>query len=157
MLAYKAGQPAVLPTAEDLVLLQPGCDPNGSSGCGLPSVMVVYVTLAQGPDGLHHAAAVAAHPPDRDAAVLQGILQARTLTRSRPAEGGQPDCAYDLCISGSIEYDIERWYGPQGKPADLDHLDGGWVRIRARVAPGDTASLDALVVDGRDVARPPRL
>lgn len=147
VLSYEAGQPAGLSASEDLAR---ACGPE--PGCRLPGGMTVYVTLTEGADGLHHAAAIAATKPTGTNPFLRGTVRFGSLTR----DGGRSPCA-GLCFSGAVDYGLERWYGPQGVPADLDRLDRGRIRIRARVDGEGMAILDALLVDGREVARTPRL
>ncbi|MFE1600712.1 GDYXXLXY domain-containing protein [Methylobacterium sp. ID0610] len=147
VLSYEVGQPAGLPAAEDLAR---ACGTQAE--CRLPPDMTVYVTLAAGADGLHHATGIAATPPAGPDPALRGRLRFGTLTR-----GGSPACGAGPCFSGGIVYGIERWYGPQGAPAELDRLDRARIRVRVRVDPTGEAVLDALLVDGREVARTPRL
>ncbi|WP_407523974.1 GDYXXLXY domain-containing protein [Methylobacterium oryzisoli] len=154
ILGYEVGQPAGLPAAPDLAGARAGCDLAGGD-CRLTPGTPVQVTLRPGPDGLHHAASIALAKPAGDGVVLRGTVRFGTLTRR--GEGKPGACAHDLCFSGTIAYGIERWYGPQGVPANLDTLDRGRIRVRARVSQDGTAALDAILIDGRDFARTPRL
>ncbi|MBY0297932.1 MAG: GDYXXLXY domain-containing protein [Methylobacterium sp.] len=154
ILSYEAGQPAGLAAAPDLAERQAGCDLAGGD-CRLAAGTPVHVTLRPGPDGLHHAASIAVARPAGEGLVLRGTVQFGSLTRR--GEGKPGACAHDLCFSGAIAYGIERWYGPQGVPANLDTLDRGRIRVRARVGEDGIASLDAILIDGEDFARTPRL
>ncbi|ACA16700.1 conserved hypothetical protein [Methylobacterium sp. 4-46] len=147
VLSYEIGQPANLPAAPDLAA---SCPAQGA--CPLAAGTTVYVTLVPGEDGLSRAAAVAAAPPADGALALRGTVRFGTLV-----PGGSAVCPAARCLAGAVTYGIERWYGPQGAPAALDRLDRGRIRIRARVDAAGGAVLDAVLVDGREVARTPRL
>ncbi len=101
---------------------------------------------------MHRAVRASLGRPADGATYVVGRLQGPATVQR-----GTPACASGTCISVRVNYGIESWYGAQGRPATLDRVPRGDVRIEARVGPDGTLLLDGIQVRGETFARTARL
>ena len=132
------------------------CDLDTRGTCTLRA-RKVYVRLAPDADGVHRAQDVLLAPPSDGALFVAGTLQFGTLVREGAPLATKAICDRPACLSGSITYGIEAWYGPQGVPAKLDRAARKDILVEARIGADGAASLDAVRVGGTTFARTARL
>ncbi|MGU3663799.1 GDYXXLXY domain-containing protein [Methylobacterium sp. A49B] len=147
-----------------------GCDLETRESCRLEPGRVVYLRLSADAQGIHRAEEVLFEPPDDGALFIRGRLGSATVVRqgaplaSRTRTGridGQPSepasCQRPACLTGTVSYGIEQWYGPQGVPAKLDRTARKDVLVEVRVAADGQAAIDGITVAGDTLARTARL
>jgi hypothetical protein len=153
-LAFEIGRLRAAPV-EDTGLTE-GCDFSRQPTCRPKAGKRIYVRVAPDAAGIHRLVDVRSERPARGELFLAGTLANATL--SRAASGGTgPGCAAEFCLDGQVNYGIETWYGPQGRPAKLDAVRRGDVLVEARVTETGQAVLDAVRVEGSVFARTARL
>lgn len=132
------------------------CDLGTRESCTVRA-QKVYVRLAPDADGVHRVQDVRlAAPPDGEL-FITGTLQFGTLVREGAPLATKAICDKPACLSGSVTYGIENWYGPQGVPAKLDRVARKDVLVEARIGADGAAVLDAVRVGGTTFARTARL
>jgi uncharacterized membrane-anchored protein len=144
-----------------------GCDLDARESCRLEAGRVVYLRLAADAEGIHRAEEVLFEPPAEAVPFIKGHLGSATLVRQgaplglRARTGGQPSepatCQRPTCLTGVVNYGIERWYGAQGVPAKLDRTARKDVLVEARVASDGRAVIDGITVAGKAFAKTARL
>lgn len=144
-----------------------GCDLAARETCRLEGGRDVYVRLAADSEGVHRADEVLFDAPPGDGLFIRGRLGPATLVRQsaplgvRARPGDQPrepsTCQHAACLTGVVTYGIERWYGAQGVPRQLDRTARKDILVDARVAPDGTAVIDGITVAGKAFARTARL
>lgn len=132
------------------------CDLGTRGTCTLPT-RTVYVRLAPDADGVHRVQDVLLSAPSDGALFVAGTLRFGTLVREGAPLAAKAVCDKPACLSGSVSYGIETWYGPQGVPAKLDRAARGDIRVEARIGADGQAVLDAVRVGGATFARTARL
>jgi uncharacterized membrane-anchored protein len=144
-----------------------GCDLATRENCRLEVGRDIYVELSADADGVHRAQEVLFEPPSGDGLFIKGRLGSASLVRqgaplsTRASTGSQPSepatCQRPVCLTGIVNYGIERWYGAQGVPGKLDRTARKDIRVEVRVASDGTAVIDGITVAGRAFAKTARL
>lgn len=144
-----------------------GCDLDTREVCRLEAGRAVYLRLSVDADGVHRADEMSFEHPAGEVAFIKGHLSSGTLVRqgapldTRVRRGPQPTepvtCQHPVCLTGVVNYGIERWYGAQGVPAKLDRSARKDVLVEARVASDGSAVIDGIVVAGQSFAKTARL
>lgn len=144
-----------------------GCNLDDRDNCRLEVGRDVYVRLSADADGVHRADEVLFEAPTGDGLFIKGSLGSATLVRQgaplsiRAKTGGQPSepatCQRSVCLTGVVNYGIERWYGAQGVPGKLDRMARKDILVEVRVASDGTAVIDGITVAGKAFARTARL
>lgn len=150
VLAYGIGR------IEGIAAPAEACDLGDRGTCTL-SARTIYVRLAPDSEGVHRVQEVTLTPPRAGDLFIAGTLQRGTLVREGAPLASKALCDKPVCLSGSVVYGIETWYGPQGVPAKLDRVPRKDILVEARVTDDGTASLDAVRVGGTTFARTARL
>ncbi|MGH1587671.1 GDYXXLXY domain-containing protein [Methylobacterium phyllosphaerae] len=144
-----------------------GCDLEARDNCRLEVRRDVYVRLSADADGVHRADEVFFEAPTGDGLLIKGSLGSATLVRRgaplriRARTGGEPSepatCQHPFCLTGIVNYGIERWYGAQGVPGKLDRTARKDILVEVRVASDGTAVIDGITVAGKAFAKTARL
>lgn len=125
---------------------------NRAPDCRLTPGSQVFVILEGDPTGVHRAVRASHQRPEAGTTYATGKMQGfATIAR------GEQACGTGACLTGRVAYGIENWYGPQGRPATLDQVPRGDVRVEARLDPDGTLLLDGIQVKGETFARTNRL
>jgi len=145
----------------------PSCDLDARETCSLEAGRPIYIRLSADAEGIHRADAALFEPPAADVPFIKGHLSSGMLVRqgvplrTRARVGGQPTepatCQQPACLTGTVTYGIERWYGAQGVPAKLDRAARKDVLVDVRVTVDGDAVLDGILVAGQPFARTARL
>jgi uncharacterized membrane-anchored protein len=144
-----------------------GCDLDPRDNCRLEVGRDVYVRLAADADGVHRADEVFFTAPPGNGLFIKGRLGSATLARQgtplsiRARTGSQPaepaTCQHPVCLTGIVNYGIERWYGAQSVPGKLDRTARKDILVEVRVASDGTAVIDGITVAGKAFAKTARL
>ena len=144
-----------------------GCDLDARDNCRLGSGRDVYVRLSADADGVHRADGVFFEAPTGNELFIKGSLGPAAFVRQgvplgiRARAGGQPSeaatCQHSVCLTGNVNYGIERWYGAQGVPGKLDRTARKDILVEVRVASDGTAVIDGITVAGKAFAKTARL
>lgn len=132
------------------------CD-LGTRGTCTMRMQTVYVRLAPDADGVQRVQDVLLTAPPDGELFIAGTLQLGTLVREGAPLAAKAVCDKPACLSGSVSYGIENWYGPQGVPAKLDRAARKDILVEARIGANGVAALDGLRVGGTTFARTARL
>ena len=108
---------------------------------GLPA----YVTLAPNADGVAEARGIDVVPPPGGTLFIKGqILDGRYQSMPNQA------CPDGGCFTGTVNYGIEQWFGPQGVPAQVDRAARtASLAAVVRIDSDGTAVLASLLIDGK--------
>ncbi|MHC2109360.1 GDYXXLXY domain-containing protein [Methylobacterium sp. CM6246] len=144
-----------------------GCDLDAHETCRLEVGRDVYIRLSPDADGVHRADEASFEVPAGDGPFIKGSLGSASLVRrgaplgTRARRAGEPTepatCQLSVCLTGVVNYGIERWYGAQGVPAKLDRTARRDVLVEVRVAADGSAVIDGIAVAGKAFARTARL
>lgn len=133
--------------------------------CTVKTGRDVYVRLVPDAEGIHRADAVFFSRPPGDDTVIKGRITFGTLERQGepmrfrpvPVEDRPMICQRFACLTASVTYGIEQWYGAQGVPAQLDRTPRKDILVDVRVGSNGSAVIDALTVNGQTFASTTRL
>jgi uncharacterized membrane-anchored protein len=144
VLAYAIGNLSNLPaTAEE----RARC-PAVRDDCMTENGQPVFVVLALADNGTWRAEQASQTEPPAGTLFIRGKVR-----RGGFLTAASDKCPSGRCFSGSIDYGIENWFGPQGVPAQVDRAARNQVTAVVRIDRHGSAVLADLLINGVAVGR----
>ncbi len=141
------------------------CLPGGAERCYPRQGSEIYVRLTPDAGGVARASGVQFTPPAEGSLFIKGRVSTAVIERdiyrfkAQPSQIPLPgeDACRTNCLTATVTYGIEQWYGEQGVPAKLDRMERNAILVDVRLGSDGTPSLDGLTVDGKTFSTTARL
>lgn len=145
VLAYAIGNLSNLPATEEERARCPTVRPE----CMTENGHAVFVVLAPADNGTWRATQASLTEPAPGTLFIRGKVRLGGFLTG----GDAAKCPSGRCFSGSVNYGIENWFGPQGVPGEVDRAARNQVTAVVRIDSDGNAVLADLLVNGVVVGR----
>jgi uncharacterized membrane-anchored protein len=145
VLAYAIGNLSNLPATDEERARCPTVRPE----CMTENGQAVFVVLAPADNGTWRATAASLTEPAPGTLFIRGKVRFGGFLTA----GDAAKCPSGRCFSGSVNYGIENWFGPQGVPGQVDRAARNQVTAVVRIDSHGNAVLADLLINGIIVGR----
>ena len=145
VLAYAIGNLSNLPATEE----ERARCPTVRQECMNENGQAVFIVLAPADNGTWRATHASLTEPAPGTLFIRGKVRFGGFLTG----GDAAKCPSGRCFSGSIDYGIENWFGPQGVPAQVDRAARNQVTAVVRIDRHGNAVLADLMINGAVVGR----